>query len=151
MTERAYDAVFQQPMERLLETIGATRTTLRRPQQDGHYVLIAQALADGVAPLVGLDPADPETMGTLRWVLAHKRPLVQDDCRTADPRPPDHLLDAYGIQSQILVPVLDDGRAIGCISIHSRERRDWTEDDVRIGEAAAAEVLSALAGPRAER
>ncbi|MFD4975764.1 GAF domain-containing protein [Streptomyces sp. NPDC058424] len=55
-----------------------------------------------------------------------RRVLMQDDCQTANPSPPQALLDAYQVRAQMLAPIVRDGRVVGWLSFHSRDPRRWT-------------------------
>ena len=135
---------FQEAMEKLLAATEASRTTLRVPD-DGMYVLVAQATARGVDRLAGKDPADPRAMDTLEWLLENRRALIQDDCATAVPRPPQRLLEKYSVKSQMLIPVLVDERIEAVISVHSEPLRGWRDSDVRQAEQTAQDIAAAMA------
>jgi maleate isomerase len=135
---------FQEAMEKLLAATEASRTTLRVPE-DGMYVLVAQAVAPGVDRLAGKDPADPRAMNTLEWILENRKPLIQDDCATAEIRPPQRLLGKYAVKSQMLIPVLVDERIEAVISVHSEPLRSWRDSDVRHAEQTAEGIAAAMA------
>ncbi|MBI3764664.1 MAG: GAF domain-containing protein [Chloroflexi bacterium] len=49
-----------------------------------------------------------------------------------------------GVVSSLLVPMLADGEAIGTLSVSSRTRRDWTDDEVRLLSLIANDTAQAL-------
>ena len=80
---------------------------------------------------------------TVRWLDRERRSLVQDDCRSSKVEAPPALLDVYGVQAQVLVPVVVEGEMVGWLSAHEMRRvRRWSATDVERLEAAAAELES---------
>lgn len=133
---------------RLLERTGASRTTVRARSGDDPVALLAESLAPGV-PTMRSIPAEPAAIvaAPTYVVLAEtKSILVQDDCRTQDPRPPESLTGHFRVYAQMLAPVLDGEEMIGTISVHQQDTpRHWTPADIAALESVAAEVTALLA------
>jgi len=134
-------------LARLREATGAMRTTLRVdvPELAFHADLpAAEALAPGTRSLLAEGSIDQRAAPTVRWLERERRTLVQPDF-DAEPRPPQALIDAYGVQAQMLGPIVSDGRLAGWISVHSATRRNrWREDEIAALEAAVEETRRVL-------
>ena len=70
--------------------------------------------------------------GIVGAVMLGGRPIaVPDISASFDLRsPPD--LQAYGLQAAICVPMLEDGRLWGTLSVFDVKKREWTTDDQRV-------------------
>ncbi len=80
------------------------------------------------------------------------RPVTIADVST-DPRTatdPDPLL-AYGIQALMDVPVMENGRMVAQVLIHSAKPRAWTEGDIDLSRAFAERTRSVVSRRRAEQ
>jgi len=117
--------------------------------------VVAEALAPDVKSLRGLTAIDQRAAGTIRWLDAHQRPLVQEDLRGAvEPAPPPELTHVLGVTAQMLGPVVRGGTLTGWISVHvEKASRQWTDADVLALEATVDRVQRELddGGPRAPR
>lgn len=138
-------------LAQLRDATGALRTTLRidLPAYDFHVDLaVAEALAPGARSLLAEGSMDQRAAPTARWLERERRLLVQPDFDAADPRPPPALIAAYGVQAQMLGPILSDGRLAGWISVHSERRRErWTGAEIAALEHAAEETRGLLGLP----
>lgn len=133
--------------DRLLERTGASRTTVRARSGGDPVALLAESLAPGVPSMRTLPPEPAVVVAAPTYVvLAETRSiLVQDDCLTQGPRPPESLTGYFRVYAQMLAPVLDGGEMIGTISVHQQDTpRHWTEADIAALESTAAEVTSLL-------
>jgi maleate isomerase len=141
---------FQGAIGALLEATGADRTTLRIDVPGrGLQVDLAAAecLRPGV-PAIRRDASlDQRNLNTVRWLELHRSTLVQPHFR-ADPSPPEALISVYGVNAQMLGPVVRAGELIGWISAHSLTERPWTDADQRAMAEAVAQVHAALDGAR---
>src|SRR5260370_42180421 len=94
----------------LRDATGAERVTFRvdLPERGIHCNdVAAEAIAPGVKSLRGQTAIDQRAAGSIRWLDAEKRPLVQDDLtRPVDPPPPPQLMSAFGVTEQILGTVV---------------------------------------------
>lgn len=140
-----------QVLGRLREATGALRTTLRVdvPALAFHVDLpAAEALAPGARSLLAEGSIDQRAAPTIHWLERERRVLAQPDFQAADPRPPQALIDAYGVQAQMLGPILSGGCLAGWISVHSATRRArWSDKEVAALEAAVEETRRLLDPP----
>lgn len=136
----------QRIIEELLEATGASRTTLRLDRPNADFPVVAEALAPGTPSIAG-EGGIPQRTAKLAQKMEQERQLiVQDDCLTADPAPPQALLDLYGVRAQMLAPIEHDGRLAGWISVHyTPGPRRWSEEDIAAIERATGQVHRELA------
>ncbi|WP_329124279.1 GAF domain-containing protein [Streptomyces sp. NBC_01353] len=121
----------QQVLGELREAIGADRTTLRLdlPGHGLHVDLTAaEALGAGVRSIRRDASLDQRRLNTVEWLERHRVPLVQPRF-VGDPRPPQALIDVYGVRAQLLSPVVRDTEMTGWISAHSLAERPWSAAD----------------------
>ena len=146
MAERA---PFQEILQDLLVSTGASRTTLRLdlPDQDaGLDTVAAEALALGIRSIRN-DTSIRNLRGasTVRFLEEQRRPLVQNDCLADDLAPPSELIELYGVRAQMLAPIVRDDRLIGVISVHYVPGpRDWRAEDVAALQEATERVQREL-------
>ena len=146
MDERA---PFQEILQDLLVSTGASRTTLRLdlPDQDaGLDTVAAEALALGIRSMRD-DTSIRNLRGasTVRFLEEQRRPLVQNDCLADDLAPPSELIELYGVRAQMLAPIVRDDRLIGVISVHYVPGpRDWRAEDVAALQEATERVQREL-------
>jgi maleate isomerase len=141
----------QPVIEGLLEATGASRTTLRLdlPSRNLHVDRVAaEACAPGVKSIRSDGSLDQWAMPTVKWIAEHRRLLVQDDFATHGPPVSPALVAVYGVQAQMLGPVLREGRMVGWLSVHQVGRtRLWSDvEKQRLSEACASieEVLDVV-------
>ena len=134
----------------LRDATGAARVTLRLdvPRRRLHSDdVAAEALAPGVTSLRGHTSIDQRAAGTIRWLDANRRILIQPDLRGADPAPPRELVELYGATAQMLGPIVRDDRLVGWVSIHhAGGPRQWRAEDVAALETAMRAVHRELDG-----
>jgi maleate isomerase len=143
-------AGLQRVTEALLEATGADRTTLRIdvPGRGLQVDLAAaEALRPGVPAIRHDASLDQRNLNTVRWLELHRSTLVQPHFR-ADPNPPEALISVYGVNAQMLGPVVRTGELVGWLSAHSLTERPWTDADQRAMAEAVAQVHAALDGAR---
>src|SRR5204862_757793 len=100
----------------------AARVTLRLdapPRALSVADVTAEALAPGVASLRGQTSIDQRAAGSIRWLEAHRRVLVQEDVSKAEAPPPPALVRLYGATAQVLAPVRRAGGPVGWMSVQS--------------------------------
>ncbi|MEU8529972.1 MULTISPECIES: GAF domain-containing protein [Streptomyces] len=139
-------ARFQEALAALLDATGADRTTLRLdvPDHGLHVDLTAaEALGDGIRSIRRDASLDQRRLNTVRWLEEHRAPLVQPHFRD-DPHPPQALVDVYGVNAQMLSPVVRGDDMTGWISVHSMRERDWTGRDTAALAAAMGRVHDLL-------
>jgi maleate isomerase len=135
-------------LERLRDRVGASRTTIRIDIPawgvDVNDV-IAEAHADGMRSLRGERSLDQRALPTVRFLEERRVPLVQPEFRTTEHPPPQALIDVYGVQAQMLAPLVHGGDLVGWVSVHEVGReREWEADEVAVLETAAGEALAVL-------
>ncbi|MGW4163141.1 maleate cis-trans isomerase family protein [Streptomyces sp. NPDC004788] len=131
-------AGFQRALTELREAVGADRTTLRLdlPAHGLHVDLTAgEALGPGVRSIRRDAGLDQRRLNTVEWLEEHRIPLVQPHFRD-DPRPPQALVDVYGVRAQLLSPVIRGADMTGWISAHSLTEREWGAADRAVMAAA---------------
>jgi maleate isomerase len=132
-------AAFQDVVDELLAATGADRTTLRIDLPE-HGLGVDRTAAEGLGPGVRSirhdSSLDQRGLNTVRWLAEHGQVLVQPHFRT-DPRPPEALVDVYGVRAQVLAPLRGPGGMPGWLSVHSLTERPWSEADLAAVDAAA--------------
>lgn len=120
-----------------------------------NFPAVAEALGEGVEPIRQDESLDQRNAPTARWLMEHHEMLVQPDTATADPAPPQALVDAYQVKAQVLSPLVESGRVAGWVSVHeTRGRRQWTAHEIeaiRETTRAIIEARAAAAGSDADQ
>jgi len=136
-------------VERLLADTGASRVTLRRDIPGDFYPVTHEALAPGMKSIKDGAGIDLRGQPVARVLAQTRAQLVQHDCAAAFDDPAFHRMrEAYGgLASQIVTPILAQGRLAGILSLHQcGTPRTWT--DAEIARAAqAAEQAGSLIAP----
>ncbi|MDQ0221405.1 GAF domain-containing protein [Peribacillus cavernae] len=123
-------------MQKLLEETKSSRTTLRLdiPKHDIKLEdVIAEATVNGVIKLTGGKSITNvrQTVMPIQYLEKTLDILVQNDCHIADPAPPQHLIEHYGVTAQMLAPIVHGEKLVGLISVHFNDgKRDWSEEDI---------------------
>jgi len=106
-----------------------------------------------VQSLRGQTAIDQRAAGSIRWLDANKRPLVQGDLQgSVDPAPPPELMSVFRVTAQMLGPVVRGGNLTGWISVHVEKGvRRWTEIEVKALERALESVQRELDDPGSTR
>mgnify|MGYP002387154400 CR=1 FL=1 len=142
----ALRVLLQELTDDLLARTGADRTTLRidLPAHDLHVDLAAAEAARPGVRSIRHDPGlDQRSLDTVAWLEEHRRPLAQPHFR-APPAAPQALRDHYGVQAQMLGPVVIDDRLAGWFSAHSLTEREWSAADVEHLARAAARACEVI-------
>jgi maleate isomerase len=122
---------FQSIVDALLAELVVSRVTLRLDTPGRNFPAVAEAVAQGVDPIIQDDSLDQRNAPTAQWIIIRKEILVQPNCETAEPRPPAALIEVYGVRAQMLAPVIGEGAVIGWVSVHeTRGQRNWTAHEV---------------------
>lgn len=136
---------YQAIVEELLAATGATRTTLRLDTPGRNFPAVAEALSPGTPPIAQDESIDQRNAATAQWLFRELRPLVQHDLDVDPPRPPQGLLDVYGVRAQMLGPIVLDGELVGWLSVHQAGApRRWADGDLAALERAMAAVRAEL-------
>jgi maleate isomerase len=135
----------QAVIDDLLETTGASRTTLRLDTPGDVFPVVAEAVAPGIRSIKDEKGIDLKAAATFQFLEHELRPLIQNDCSSGDNPPPPELIALYGVHAQMLGPVVRDGRLVGIVSVHyAPSPREWSEADVAALEHAVARIQSEL-------
>ena len=125
----------------LLQSTGASRTTLRLDSPGKDFPVVAEACAEGVPSIAVEVGISQRGAATAQRLMETGEPLIQGDCARADPAPPKELLSIYGVEAQMLGPISRAGRVVGWLSVHYVPGpREWEEDDVTALEHAVERV-----------
>jgi GAF domain-containing protein len=140
----AFDAI----LANLLDEIDASRTTLRLDDAVLGFS-VADVAGEAHLPseksLHGQTSINQRAAATAQWIEEHRRLLVQNDFTVRALRPPEALLQLYGVKAQMLAPVIREGRLDGWVSVHeTRRTRKWSKKEQAATIAAAKQVLKAL-------
>jgi GAF domain-containing protein len=131
----------------------AGRTTVRLGDCGvGFHVdtVAAESLAEGVHSILTLNTLDQKNAVAVKWLEKHRRTFVMND--TLDPWDPEvaperEVVEAYGIRSEMVAPVMKDGDLVGWVSVHyTRGPRVWTDAEIARIEAACESVREVLEG-----
>ena len=141
-------ASLQAILEGLLEATGASRATIRLdlPERRLHVNhAAAEALAPGIRPIRHDASLDQWAMPTVQWLAAEQRTLVQNNVDSDGPPVSPELVAVYGVQAQMLQPLVTDGQMFGWISVHQvGETRTWSDADRAAVTRAATQAVTAL-------
>lgn len=129
----------------LLESVAASRVTLRLDTPGAVFPVVAEACAPGVRSIRDATEIDLRAAKTFQEIERTHRLLVQRDCLADEPVAPAELIELYGVRAQVLAPLVRDGRLVGIVSVHhAATPRAWTQSELDAIEAAAARVLLSL-------
>lgn len=131
-------------LEQLRHRLGTMRVTLRLDVDGRNFPVIGEAVAEGSPSIKHDESVDQRGASTAQWVMRTRKILVQSEFTNSQVRPPTALIDAYGVEAQMLAPVVHNDHVAGWISIHSSTRRDWNAADVAQLEAEASDVSKNL-------
>jgi maleate isomerase len=143
-------ATFNTILADLLGEIDASRTTLRLDDAALGFS-VADVAGEAHLPteksLRGQTSINQRAAATAQWIEQHRHLLVQNDFSVRALRPPEALLQLYGVKAQMLAPVIREGRLDGWVSVHeTRRMRKWSKKDQAAIVAAAEQILEALEG-----
>ncbi len=134
----------------LLERTQAGRSTLRLDVAGLNFPVVAEALAGDTPSLGGNHSIDQRNLATVRYLFETHDLLIQPDVRRTDTPPPQALIDVYGVEAQVLSPILLGDDVLGWISVHQcGHPREWTEQDIAAIKAATAKVSGFFTGENA--
>lgn len=131
----------------------AGRTTVRLEDCGvGFHVdtVAAESLADGVHSILTLNTLDQKNAAAVKWLEKNRRTFVMND--TLNPWDPEvaperEVVEAYGIRSEMVAPVIKEGDLVGWVSVHyTRGPRVWTDEEIARIEAACESVREVLEG-----
>lgn len=139
---------FDDILDRLLKATAATRTTLRLDDPAlGFQVddVVGEAKFGDVKSLRGQTAMNQRELNTVQWMELNRKPLIQSDLATSEVAAPPALIAIYGVQAQMLGPVIRRGAMQGWVSVHFCDGpRDWSDADKTALERSVREVADAL-------
>ncbi|WP_448336721.1 GAF domain-containing protein [Chloroflexus aurantiacus] len=133
------DTILHQTIDRLAAAFGSGLVALL----DNQETLMVVAAAPPLDTLIGRQL--PLLSGSLAWVVQSGQPFVVDDCRL---HAPDMALFGPDIASCIIAPLRSGGRVIGMLSVVSRQAGVFSDEDVDLLEAIAAQVSGPVVSAR---
>ena len=138
----SYDAI----AEELLRATKASRTTIRLDDPDDPcFPVVGEAVAPGVRAIRDERIEEIREAPTFKFIDATHQLLVQGDLETDELQGCPYLRNDFGVDAQMLAPILQDGCMTGIISVHyTGGRRTWSEDDVAALERACDAVYGEL-------
>jgi GAF domain-containing protein len=137
----------ERALAELLGATGATRVTLRRDVQGAFFPVTHEALAPGANSIRDGAGIDLRSQPVARQLEETGAQVVQNDCASAFDDPEFHRMrEAYGgLASQIVTPVLDEGRLVGIVSLHQcGAPRTWTDEEIALAAGTADRVKEVL-------
>jgi maleate isomerase len=130
----------------LRERLGVARVTVRLDPQS-NLRIVAEARAAGVPSLREERAIDQMATETVRWVVANRRVLVNNDAANEAPRTPQAMIEQFGLRAFMIAPIVVSGSFVGTVSIHSSETRVWTQQEIDAVSLTAATIGAGLAPP----
>ena len=131
----------------------AGRTTVRIDDRRlGFHVdtVAAESLSEGVHSILTLNTLDQRNAAAVKWLENNRRTFVMND--TLDPWDPEvaperEVVEAYGIRSEMVAPVIKDDDVVAWVSVHyTKGPRVWTDAEIARIEAACESVREVLEG-----
>ena len=116
--------------------------TIYQPERDTFRFLAVEGdlLSDYFR--AGLEDSRSETCAG--WVFDHQRPLVRRDLEKEGQYANERRLVAEGIQSMCAFPLVFQGKCIGTLSLVSRERDRYSDEDAEFLQEVANQVVLAI-------
>jgi formate hydrogenlyase transcriptional activator len=116
--------------------------TLYQPERDSFRFLAVEGdlLSDYFK--TGLELGRNDTCGS--WVFEHLQPLVRRDLEKEQEYLNERRLAAEGIQSMCVVPLVFQGKCIGTLSLVSREKACYSDEDAMFLQEVANQVVLAI-------
>src|ERR1700691_1564961 len=116
--------------------------TLYQPERDSFRFLAVEGELLSDYFKTGLEFSRDETCGS--WVFEHLRPLVRRDLEKEQQYANERRLVAEGIQSMCVVPLALQGKCIGLLSLVSREKGRYSDEDAVFLREVANQVTLAI-------
>lgn len=143
MSEQALQTI----ADELLAATRSGRTTIRVDVPGDFFPVVAESLMPGVRSFRDYSMAWVEHAPTPIYdiVSRERKMLVQTDCAHDERPPPTEIIRDYGVQAQMLAPVVDGDGVVAIIAVHEvRGPRQWTSEEIAALEHAVAQVLKVL-------
>ena len=105
--------------------------------EDGHFV--RQGFDDRA-----IEYMNRPNYSATTWVLKNKQPLLRKDISKEQRFETDHALIVRGMMSQLIVPLVIDGKAIGTFNFASRAANCYKEEHLKVAQSIDTTVALAL-------
>ena len=144
ITNLTQQALLHSISETLLRVISFDRCaiTLYQPQRDAFRFLAVEGDLHSDYFRSGLDESRNETC--LAWVFDHQRPLLRRDLAKEGQYANERRLVAEDIQSMCVLPLVFQGRSIGTLSLVSREKDRYSDEDAVFLQEVANQIVLAI-------
>jgi formate hydrogenlyase transcriptional activator len=144
ITNLTQQALLHSISEALLRVISFDRCaiTLYQPERDTFRFLAVEGDLHSDYFRSGLEDSRNETC--VCWAFDHQRPLLRRDLEKEGQYANERRLVAEGIQSMCVLPLVFQGKSIGTLSLVSRERDRYSEEDAVFLQEVANQVVLAV-------
>lgn len=143
-------ARLQNVAKALLRRTSGSRVTVRLLDGAGNLQLVTEQRALGVHSIESGPEMDPREHETYRHMQQNQETIVQNDCRVAEIKPPQSLIDYHHVLAQMLAPIVVEGKLRGAVSVHQQDHmRAWSEidlDAISDAQGLIQQTVSATAG-----
>jgi formate hydrogenlyase transcriptional activator len=116
--------------------------TLYQPERDSFRFLAVEGELHSDYFKTGMEFTRDETCGS--WVFEHLRPLVRRDLKKEQQYLNERRLAEEGVQSMCVVPLAFQGKCIGLLSVVSRQRDRYSDEDAAFLQEVANQVALAV-------
>jgi formate hydrogenlyase transcriptional activator len=116
--------------------------TLYQPEKDSFRFLAVEGDLHSDYFQTGLEFSRDETCGS--WVFEHLRALVRCDLEKEQEYPNELRLAAEGIRSMCVVPLALQGKCIGLLSLVSRQKDRYSDEDAVFLQEVANQITLAI-------
>jgi formate hydrogenlyase transcriptional activator len=116
--------------------------TLYQPERDTFRFLAVEGELLSDYFRAGLEDSRSET--SLSWVFDHQQPLLRRDLQKEQQYGNERLLAEEGVHSLCAVPLALQGKCMGTLSLVSRERDRYSEEDAAFLQSVANQVALAI-------
>src|ERR1700678_41894 len=144
ITNLSQEALLRSISEALHRVIAFDRCaiTLYQPERDSFLFLAVEGELSSGYFRTGLEVPRSET--SVGWVFDHRQPLLRRDLQTEAHYENEQRLCAEGIQSKCVLPLAFQGKCIGALSVVSRKRDQYSEEDAAFLQDVANQVTLAI-------
>jgi uncharacterized protein len=144
------DPALQEIADELQAVTDAGRTTIRVDVPGDFFPIAAETLTPGVRSFRDYSMAWVRDTPTPIYdaVSRQRKVLVQTDCAHDERPPPIEITRDYGVQAQMIAPVVSGDTVVAMIAVHElRGPREWSREDVAALDRAVARVAQVLRTP----
>ena len=142
------DAAIQAILDRLRESLGVQRCTLRQDVLDAYaFPVTHESRDEETNPLLGDFTIVQTGQPVVEKLLAERAQVVQNDSRGASDDPLfQAMLDHYGdMQAQIVTPLIDGDRLVAVLSVHQLgKKRTWSTAEIDLASSAMGLIAAVL-------